>query len=138
MLDTETFTKLVAATIPSYPDPPRTAESIAEELGESRRRVSEAVVRLKEDYPSLPLTSSGQGYRWSRDQVDVRRHARKEVKYVSTRARRSILDGLLEPYQRHCNPGQLARTRQRIEFILDDLNALANRTEANGPVDSAA
>ena len=130
-LDADTLAKLVADAIPASPDTPRTAAAIAEELGVTTRRVTSAIAKIKDEYPTLPLTSGERGYRWSRDQVDIKRHARKEIRYVSTRTRRSLLDGLLEPYQRDCAPEQVERTRQRIEFILDDLARL-------GPPEQAA
>lgn len=124
--DTETLTRLVADAIPASPSSHRTASDIADELGITAARVRDLVARIKEEYPQLPLTSGERGYRWSRDQVDVKRHARKEIRYVSTRTRRSLLEGLLEPYERVCSPDQVERTRQRIEFILDDLARLAS------------
>jgi hypothetical protein len=123
-LDADTLVKLVAAAVPASPEPHRTAESLAQEFGVSVQRIQRAIARIKDEYPDLPLTSGERGYRWSRDEVDIKRHARKETKYVSTRTRRSLLDGLLAPYQK-ANPEQAERTRQRIEFILDDLARLS-------------
>lgn len=123
-IDTETLMKLIAESIPAAPDKPRTAAAIADDLAITPQRVRELIARIKDDYPDLPLTSGERGYRWSREKADIKRHSRKEIRYISTRARRSLLDGLLEPYQRSCDPTQVERTRQRIEFILDDLARL--------------
>lgn len=120
-IDAAMFTKLVAHAIPAAPDEPRTAISIADELGATKSRVERAVARIKEDRPDLPITSSAAGYLWSRNNEDVQKHAQKEVRYVATRTRRSLLEGLLEPYGRHCDSEQITKARQRIEFILDDL-----------------
>jgi len=125
-LDTETLVKLVADAIPAFPAEHRTAQAIAEELGVTVARIRDAVARIKDEYPNMPLTSGERGYRWSNDPVDVKRHARKEVRYVSTRTRRSLLEGLLEPYHKTCSEELVERTRQRIEFILDDLSKIAS------------
>lgn len=123
-LDSATLDKLVAAAIPAAPDGHRTAGDIATELGVTIGRVKDSVARLKEQFPELPLTSGERGYRWSSNEIDVKRHARKEARYVSTRTRRSLLEGLMQPYARSCGSEQVERARQRIEFILDDLARL--------------
>lgn len=128
-IDTATFTKLVAATIPASPDEPKLASRIADELGATESRVRSAIARIKDGYPELPLTSGERGYRWSRKDEDVQRHARKEVRYVSTRTRRSLLDGLLAPYQDKCRAEQITKARQRIQFILEDLESVAVQVE---------
>lgn len=125
MLDPNMIVKMVAHAIPASPAPPRSAASIGHDLGLSRHQIDRAVATLRDDHPDLPLTSSGAGYLWSRDETDVKRHAHKEVRYLSTRTRRSLLDGLLAPYQEHCAPELLSRTRQRIEFIIDDLSKIS-------------
>lgn len=138
MIDTATFTKLVAATIPASPNPPKLLSEIAEEVGDTESRVKSAIARIKDEYPGLPLTSSNQGYLWSRERDDVRRHARKEVGYVSTRTRRSLLDGLLTPYYESCGADQVDRARQRIQFILDDLAQIAQSVDGPRAVKDAA
>ena len=125
MMEAKLLDKLVADAIPAYPDAPRTAADIAGQLTVPRERVLRSIARLKEDFPALPLVSGSDGYRWSRDPVDAKRHVRKEVRYVSTRTRRSLLDGLLEPYLKDCDEESLDRARGRIESILDDLARLA-------------
>lgn len=138
MIDTATFTKLVAAAIPASPNQPKLISEIATELGDTESRVKAAIARIKDDYPDLPLTSSRQGYLWSREREDVRRHARKEVKYVSTRTRRSLLDGLLTPYYESCHAEQVERARQRIQFVLDDLAQIAGSIDAPHGVERKA
>lgn len=123
-IDTKTLDKLVADCIPASPQKPRTLAEIADELSVSQDRVKASIARIKDLHPDLPLTSSGYGYRWSLDKDDVQRHATKEIKYVSTRTRRSLLDGLLAPYQSAEGSEHIERARQRIEFILDDLSRI--------------
>lgn len=122
-VDTTLFTKLVASCIPSWPDEPRTSQDIADELGAKKSRVDKAIARMRDSHPDLPLTNAGEGYRWSAETDDVSRHARRTVRYVSTRTRRTLLDGLLEPY--YANDGadsaRVERARMRIQFILEDL-----------------
>lgn len=116
---------LVASCIPASPDLPVTASNLAIDLGVTEGRVRRSVARIKDMYPHLPLTSSATGYRWSNDKDDLRAHATKEVRYVTTRTRRSLLDGLLEPFLENHSSDQIDKARQRIEFILDDLRAVS-------------
>lgn len=124
-ISAEELDVLVATSIPASPEVPRTASRIARDLGVTEGRVRNSIARIKDQYPHLPLTSSAGGYRWSDDKDDLRAHATKEVRYVTTRTRRSLLDGLLEPFLESHSSDQIDKARQRIEFILDDLRTVS-------------
>lgn len=128
-LSAEELDIVVASSIPASPSRPVTASQIASDIGVTESRIRSSVSRIKDQYPHLPLTSSGSGYRWSNDRDDLRAHATKEVRYVSTRTRRSLLEGLLEPYLETHSSDQIGKVRTRIEFILDDLNQVSEAVD---------
>ena len=128
-IESQTLDKLVAAAIPVSPDDPMTAAALADAIGVPLTRIRSSIARIKDRHPNLPLTVSSDGYLWSREQDDVQRHATREVRYVTTRTRRSLVEGLLAPYMSQCSTDEVVKARQRIEFILDDLASVARTIE---------